>query len=184
MSKRRFNLTKEEAELAIKEQQNINRQCIAEIGFDASESLEEYLQYFKLWLADNNVEKVYIEAYGGGDSGEIHTLDIETSNTAETVKYTNLEFALEIAKDPFKADSSQHDSYYLNYNWGRFSLDPKQNSITEAVEEMFYSVAKCTGQDWYNNEGGAIEMTFQDGSLTYRLSVNIIETETPVDLTV
>ena len=46
---------------------------------------------------------------------------------------------------------------------------------------MFYSVAKCTGQDWYNNEGGAIEMTFQDGSLTYRLSVNVIETLITVD---
>ena len=50
----------------------------------------------------------------------IHTLDIETSNTAETVKI-HLEFALEIAKD-LLADSSQHDPYYLNYNWGRFSL--------------------------------------------------------------
>jgi hypothetical protein len=129
-----------------------------ETFFDSKEemiALTAQMKMLGVTLAD-------ISFQGGGDSGEIYSIDLYNMNNESIEMPTDMvSWTKQVYGDQVKTQSNI--------------------SIDKALDDIGYRVLDATGMDWYNNEGGQgiVHIRF-DGELPtidVDMEINITQTE-------
>lgn len=125
--------------------------------FDSKEEMVALTAQLKML----GVTQVEIEFQGGGDSGEIYSVDL--LNGADGVPMPDGMVA------------------WTKQVYGGAEPQTKQVTVKDALEDIGYRVLDATGMDWYNNDGGqGVVHLHLDGELPtvkVDMSINITQTE-------
>ena len=126
--------------------------------FDSKQEMIAFTAQMKML----GVKNVDISFQGGGDSGEIYSVD-----------YVNING--EVMEPPKDMISWTKQTY------GDQEKTQADISIDKVIEDIGYRVLDATGMDWYNNDGGQgiVHIRF-DGELPtidVDMEINITETE-------
>ncbi len=107
-------------------------------------------------------KQVFVEFRGGGDEGQI-----------ESVYYQDRQDNhLEIPKDMIS---------WTQIAYGNKTLEPKDMTLVDVLEDLCYRALDGTGLDWYNNEGGqgslVIDFTESPPRTSLNVGINHMSTE-------
>jgi hypothetical protein len=107
-------------------------------------------------------KQVFVEFRGGGDEGQI-----------ESVYYQDRQDThLEIPKDMIS---------WTQIAYGNKTLEPKDMTLVDVLEDLCYRALDGTGLDWYNNEGGqgslVIDFTESPPRTSLNVGINHMSTE-------
>jgi hypothetical protein len=126
--------------------------------FDSKEEMIAFTAQMKML----GVKYVVISFQGGGDSGEIYSVDYYNLNSE----------AMEPPKDMVS---------WTKQTYGDQEKTQSDISIDKVIEDIGYRVLDATGMDWYNNDGGQGEVNVSfDGALPridVDMAINITDTE-------
>ena len=126
--------------------------------FPSNEEKQKLLTQLNLLGA----KQVYVEFRGGGDEGQI-----------ESVYYQDRQDNhLEIPKDMIS---------WTQIAYGNKTLEPKEMTLVDVLEDLCYRALDGTGLDWYNNEGGqgslVIDFTESPPKTSLNVGINHMSTE-------
>jgi hypothetical protein len=126
--------------------------------FDSKEEMVALTAQMKML----GVKYVAISFQGGGDSGEIYSIDMyNMNNEGMEMPSDMVSWTKQVYGDQVKTQSNI--------------------SIDKALDDIGYRVLDATGMDWYNNEGGQGTMTINfEGELPVievGMEINVTHTE-------
>jgi hypothetical protein len=126
--------------------------------FDSKEEMIALTAQMKML----GVKYVAISFQGGGDSGEIYSIDLYNMNNESIEMPTDMvSWTKQVYGDQVKTQSNI--------------------SIDKALDDIGYRVLDATGMDWYNNEGGqgTITINFEDELplIEVGMEINVTHTE-------
>lgn len=176
-------LTKQEIEADIASQTKTHEILIAEMGIKSDGlSVETYLEWLVPYLRSFEGLSFEIEAFGGGDSGEIN--HIEAENLPEELTFYKFEYRKELGERTGQS-AEKYGKYYSTRIWSQKCVTEKvTKSGKEALEDLFYSLTSLSGVDWYNNEGGTVEFQLSKDHLVFKIAQYVIEEHTAVDIAI
>ena len=119
---------------------------------------------FLTTLRTLGVAKLVVNFSGGGDSGDIDSVDAYNAGQTAAIPLTT--------QIPWSSDEK-----YFNMDEGTWEKRTKEGlmSIEEIAKELTLQALENEGLDWYNNDGGqgSLEIDFSTSPPTIQLDVGI-----------
>ena len=167
------DLTEKQIDEIIENQKNQHEAACKEIGYNPAATSKTMLRYLVDVLSKHSNGKPYkvvVEAAGGGDSGEIHTLDVEIE--AQTITYFESERKkVKMQRADHYLERNPHlEKFFMTSSFhDQIVTVPTSNTPEKAVEALCYSIVDLSGVDWYNDAGGEWAVTIENGSVNYSM---------------
>jgi len=119
---------------------------------------------FLTTLRTLGVAKLVVTFSGGGDSGDIESVDAYNAGQTAAIPLT--------AQIPWSSDESCFDEEHKT--WAEVTKEGLM-SIEEIAKELTLKALEAQGLDWYNNDGGqgSLEIDFSNSPPTINLEVGI-----------
>ncbi len=119
---------------------------------------------FLTTLRTLGVSKLVVTFSGGGDSGDIESVDAYNTGQTAAIPLT--------AQIPWSSDESCFNEEYKT--WTEVTKEGLM-SIEEIAKELTFKALENEGLDWYNNDGGqgTLEIDFSTSPPTIQLDVGI-----------
>jgi hypothetical protein len=119
---------------------------------------------FLTTLRTLGVSKLIVTFSGGGDSGDIESVDAYNADQTAAIQLT--------AKIPWSSDESCFDEEHRT--WTEVTKEGLM-SIEAIAKELTFKALEDQGLDWYNNDGGqgSLEINFSTSPPTIQLDVGI-----------
>ena len=119
---------------------------------------------FLTTLSTLGVAKLIVNFSGGGDSGDIDSIDAYNADMNTEIPLT--------AQIPWSSDEN-----YFNMDEGTWEKRTKEEVMTleKIAKELTLQALEDQGLDWYNNDGGqgTLEIDFSTSPPTIQLDVGI-----------
>jgi hypothetical protein len=124
----------------------------------------EHRGVFLTTLRTLGVAKLIVNFSGGGDSGDIESVDAYNADMKTEIPLTT--------QIPWSSDGN-----YFNMNKGTWEKRTKEEVMTleKIAKELTFKALEDQGLDWYNNDGGqgTLEIDFSTSPPTIQLDVGI-----------
>jgi hypothetical protein len=119
---------------------------------------------FLTTLRTLGVSKLVVTFSGGGDSGDIESVDAYNAGQTAAIPLTS--------QIPWSSDESCFDEEHKT--WAEVTKEGLM-SIEEIAKELTLQALEAQGLDWYNNDGGqgTLEIDFSTSPPTIQLDVGI-----------
>lgn len=124
----------------------------------------EHRGVFLTTLRTLGVAKLLVNFSGGGDSGDIESVDAYTADMKTEIPLT--------AQIPWSSDEKFFDM--ANQKWEKRTKEEVM-TLEKIAKELTLQALEAQGLDWYNNDGGqgTLEIDFATSPPTITLDVGI-----------